>query len=164
MDLLVTTGGTAAGDHDLVTGLPGPGAPPLEALPVAMRPGRTLLVGRTGDGVPVLGLPGSPIACMVSAFVFMAPALRALLGLAPEQPVPAVAGADLPAVDSRREYTPAVLSGAGAALTATPIPRREAGTLAGFARADGLIVRPAGAGAVRAGDTVEVISFTDCRA
>lgn len=78
-DAVVTIGGVSVGARDLV-----PAA--LEALGadvrvhgVAMKPGKPFLFATAG-GVPVLGLPGSPSACLVAFEVFARPALLSLSG------------------------------------------------------------------------------------
>lgn len=79
-DLIVTIGGASVGDHDLV-------APVTEAMgmqrafyKVAMRPGKPLMAGRLGDAM-MIGLPGNPVSAMVCGHVFVAPVVRAMLGL-----------------------------------------------------------------------------------
>ncbi len=78
-DAVVTIGGVSVGAKDLV-----PAA--LEALGadvrvhgVAMKPGKPFLFATAG-GIPVLGLPGSPSACLVAFEVFARPALLSLSG------------------------------------------------------------------------------------
>jgi molybdopterin molybdotransferase len=80
-DALVTLGGVSVGEKDLVAGS-------LEALGaeirvhgVPMKPGKPFLFARLG-GKPVLGLPGSPSACLVAFEVFARPALLRLAGAA----------------------------------------------------------------------------------
>lgn len=80
-DLLVTIGGVSVGERDLVpAALAACGA---EALVhgVPMKPGKPFLFARRG-AVPVLGLPGSPSACLVAFEVFGRPALLARSGAA----------------------------------------------------------------------------------
>lgn len=78
-DAVLTVGGVSVGVRDLV-----PAA--LERLDaevrvhgVPMKPGKPFLFALAG-GKPVLGLPGSPSACLVAFEVFARPALLALLG------------------------------------------------------------------------------------
>lgn len=80
-DVLVLSGGVSAGDYDFV-------AEALQAEGVAqvfhkveMKPGKPLWYGRRA-GQPVFGLPGNPVSSLVTARIFMAPALRALGGRA----------------------------------------------------------------------------------
>lgn len=85
-DLIVTTGAVSAGRFDFVpTALGGMGARELFHK-VAIRPGKPILAARFEAGPLVLGLPGNPIAVAVGHRFFLAPVLRALAALPPEQP------------------------------------------------------------------------------
>lgn len=80
-DLVVTIGGVSVGERDLVpAALAACGAEVL-VHGVAMKPGKPFLFARRG-AVPVLGLPGSPSACLVAFEVFGRPALLARAGAA----------------------------------------------------------------------------------
>ena len=77
-DVIITSGGASAGDEDHISALlDGTGSFALWR--IAMKPGRPLAMG-VWDGVPVLGLPGNPVAAMVCALVFARPALSRLAG------------------------------------------------------------------------------------
>ncbi|MEI8394129.1 MAG: gephyrin-like molybdotransferase Glp [Rhodospirillaceae bacterium] len=159
-DLLVTSGGASVGDHDLVHAVLGKRGDNIDFWKVAMRPGKPLLFGRTGS-VPLLGLPGNPVSCLVTAFVFLRPALRALLGQPAEanglRPT-ARLGQALPANDQRQTYLRATLSHDWAGdLTATPFPRQDSAMLTPLAAADCLIIRPPAAEAADAGSRVEIL-------
>jgi len=73
-DLVITTGGVSAGEEDHVRAV-------LEASGwlapwrVHMKPGKPITFGRLG-AIPVLGLPGHPVAAFVGFTLFAAPALR----------------------------------------------------------------------------------------
>lgn len=80
-DALVTVGGVSVGERDLVAGvLEGLGAE-IRVHGVPMKPGKPFLFALLG-GKPVLGLPGSPSACLVAFEVFARPALLRLAGAA----------------------------------------------------------------------------------
>ena len=78
-DVLVLTGGVSVGEYDLV------GAALIEAgcevlfHNVSMRPGKPILAAKRG-GCLVLGLPGNPVSAFTGFHVFVAPALRKLMG------------------------------------------------------------------------------------
>lgn len=80
-DLVITTGGVSAGEHepvrDLLAGADGNwfGA-------VAMQPGGPQGLARR-NGTPVLCLPGNPVSVLVSFEVFVRDALHAVLGRPP---------------------------------------------------------------------------------
>jgi molybdopterin molybdotransferase len=79
-DLIVTSGGISAGDHDHVrevfAGLGGE----LDFWKVRMRPGAPLAFGMLGP-TPWIGLSGNPVSAMVSFEIFVRPAIRKMLGL-----------------------------------------------------------------------------------
>ncbi|NYZ16967.1 molybdopterin molybdotransferase MoeA [Azospirillum sp. RWY-5-1] len=157
-DLLVTSGGAAAGAHDHVRGLLD--GPPVVSR-VAMRPGGGLVFGWTG-GVPLLGLPGNPVSTGIAAVLFLIPILRALQGLPPGPVVgTATLGAPLRANPGRRDHIRARLEVAlSGSAVATPLDRQDNAQMSGFAAADALIVRPAGAPAGKAGAVVEIIALS----
>lgn len=157
-DMLVTTGGTSAGDYDLVqTALRDHGLN-LDFWKVAMRPGKPLMFGHL-DRLPVLGLPGNPVAALICGLVFLRPMLRVLLGLPPHLPLQHVPLTQaMPATDARQDYVRARLSAdPSGRLRVTPLGRQDAAMLAGLAAADCLVVRPPHAGAAAPGDLVAVL-------
>ncbi|MDW5378055.1 bifunctional molybdopterin-guanine dinucleotide biosynthesis adaptor protein MobB/molybdopterin molybdotransferase MoeA [Halomonas sp. HP20-15] len=79
-DMVITSGGVSSGQADWVK-------PALSSIGrlgfwrIAMRPGRPLAFGVLGeDGVPFFGLPGNPVAVMVTFLQFVQPLLRRLQG------------------------------------------------------------------------------------
>lgn len=159
-DLLVTSGGASVGDYDIVHKVLGNRGHTVQCWKVAMRPGKPLLFGKTGN-VPLLGLPGNPVSSMISALVFLRGALRALLGqnTAPEVlPPTAKLGHALPAGDFRQVYLRATLShNATGDLVATPFMQQDSAMLTTLAASDCLIVRPPNAPAAAVGDRVELL-------
>jgi len=162
-DLLVTTGGASVGEHDLVRSALGATGLDLDFWQIAMRPGKPLLFGRI-DATPLLGLPGNPVSSLVCSLIFLRPALLRMLGMRDlsEHRLPAIAGCDLPANDTRQDYLRASLSrGANRELIATPFAKQDSSMLSLLARADALVIRPPDAPALRAGDGVEILSLAD---
>lgn len=77
-DVVVTSGGVSVGVYDLVKDvLQELGA--IDFWQVAMQPGRPLAVGRIGDAL-FFGLPGNPVASLLSFMLFVRPALYKLAG------------------------------------------------------------------------------------
>lgn len=89
VNVLLTTGGAAGGDADLLQ-------PVLSATPnseamawkLRLRPGRPLVVGRVGQ-TPLFGLPGNPVAATLSFLFVIRSALQKMAGLRP-QPLPRI--------------------------------------------------------------------------
>ena len=78
-DVVVSTGGVSVGDFDHVKGVFADLGGAVTFWRVAMKPGKPLAYGSLG-GVPVFGLPGNPISCMVNFLLFVRPVLRTMLG------------------------------------------------------------------------------------
>ncbi len=78
VDVLITTGGASAGDEDHTSAVLRD-AGHVTAWRIAVKPGRPLMMGQWGH-MPVLGLPGNPVAAFVCALIFVRPALRYLAG------------------------------------------------------------------------------------
>jgi molybdopterin molybdotransferase len=151
-DAVVTIGGVSVGEKDLVAGtLRALGAEVL-VHGVPMKPGKPFLFALLG-GRPVLGLPGSPSACLVAFEVFARPALLRLSGAA--------------RVDRPRAFLPLAAPCSGkpgrarflwASLDADGAVRpvgRDAAQVRGPALAQALIRIPEGEGDVAAGERVE---------
>lgn len=161
-DLLVTSGGASVGDYDLVQDVLVEHGMKLDFWKIAMRPGKPLMFGALRN-VPVLGLPGNPVAAMMCAYIFLVPMLRALLGLSGGLPVvSAVLAADMRTNDARQDYVRADLRRtADGTLHATPLPRQDSAVVSGLAAATGLIIRPPHAPAATAGETIPAIALPE---
>ena len=159
LDMLVTTGGASVGDYDLVqAGLAQHGFT-LDFWRIAMRPGKPLLSG-TLHGLPVLGLPGNPVSALVCAVLFLWPALSKLSGLSgaalPSVQMPL--GADTAANDHREDYLRAAIApGTDGVDRVTPFPAQDSSMSRLLAEAQGLVIRPPNAPALRAGSHVPVL-------
>jgi molybdopterin molybdotransferase len=153
-DVIVTIGGASVGDHDVVANL----APQLgfdqTFYKVAMRPGKPLMAGRFGDAM-MIGLPGNPVSAMVCGHVFLAPVIRAMLGL-PAAPAPRKSGVlaqALTANGPREHYMRARFADAG--LLA--FDAQDSSLLSVLGQADALIMRTPNDPPRMAGDTVQYL-------
>lgn len=82
-DLVLTSGGISAGWHDLVReGIESLGGE-FYFHKLRMRPGKPLAFGRCGRSA-FFCLPGNPVSTLVTFEVFVAPALRKMMGLPPK--------------------------------------------------------------------------------
>ncbi|MFT4650886.1 MAG: molybdopterin molybdotransferase [Flavobacteriales bacterium] len=89
-DLIITTGGVSVGQADFIkTALEDIGQP--DFWKIAIKPGRPLTFGKIEDSL-FIGLPGNPVAVMVTFNHFVIPAIRKLSG-APSAQVPIVRAA-----------------------------------------------------------------------
>jgi molybdopterin molybdotransferase len=85
VDAVLSSGGVAQGDADIVRRYPG-----LEFVPLAIRPGRGVAFGRLTSGgrsLWLFGLPGNSIAAYVMYQIVVAPLLALLGGTAMEAPL-----------------------------------------------------------------------------
>jgi molybdopterin molybdotransferase len=78
-DAVVSSGGVSVGRWDHVRGVIARLCPDARAWQVRMRPGRPQVFG-THDGVLIFGLPGNPVAVMVSFYQFVRAALLKMQG------------------------------------------------------------------------------------
>jgi molybdopterin molybdotransferase len=156
-DVIVTTGGASVGDHDLVRPALEQAGATLDFWRIAMRPGKPLLAGRLRNTI-VLGLPGNPVSACVTARLFLLPLLARLVGARDPLPrsEPARLATALPQVGGRADYVRATLSDG----EVTPVGVVDSAVLSALARADALIVRPAGAPPADVGETVDILRIT----
>ncbi|MCA0941026.1 molybdopterin molybdotransferase MoeA [Salipiger pacificus] len=153
-DLVVTIGGASVGDHDLVARVAEGMGLERAFHKVAMRPGKPLMSGRFGEAMMV-GLPGNPVSAMVCGHVFLAPVIRAMLGLdaaaAPRETLRLAApvGENGP----REHYMRARVTPEGVSI----FDRQDSALLSVLGAADALAVRPPRDPARAAGEEIEVI-------
>ena len=158
-DILLTTGGASVGDHDLVQSVLGEIGLEVDFWRIAMRPGKPLMFGRIGDTY-LIGLPGNPVSSLVCALIFVAPALRSMLGIKEivPQPLTAILGSNLRENDEREDYLRATLSRDDSGeLVATPFDKQDSSMFATIAQSDALVIRAPFATAAQSGDLVDII-------
>jgi len=127
---------------------------------IAMHPSTTLAFGQIA-GVPVLGLPGDPVAASVAFEVFARPAIRKLAGWTRwEKPrIRATLREDV-ASSGRRRYMRAVVlrgeAGYEVTIRGDTVRVRGSGILTSMIWANGLLVVPEGETFLPAGSQVEI--------
>ena len=157
-DMIVTIGGASVGEHDLVASVLGDAGLSLAFHRIRMRPGKPLMTGRIGGSL-MLGLPGNPVSAMVCGEIFLRPAVEASLGLParPRTRIRLPLAHDLEANGPREHYMRAVIEGAGDGARITAFANQDSSLLATLSRANALLVRAPGAGALPAGSLVEAV-------
>ena len=156
-DFIVTSGGVSVGDFDLVKQvLAAEGA--MHFWSLNMKPGRPMAFGVVND-VPLLGLPGNPVAAMISTELFVRPALLKMQGFADwsRATVQARLAQPIARKDGRRHYLRVQLRGTEAAYEATLTGDQGSGILNSLVQADGLAVIPEECNHLPAGAPVQVI-------
>lgn len=159
-DVLVLTGGVSVGEYDLV------GAALIEAgcevlfHNVSMRPGKPLLAAKR-EGCLVLGLPGNPVSAFTGFHVFVAPALRKLMGhpapIAP--PLRATLETELRRKPGRLTYHLARLRWKDGEPLVAAISSASSGDVVSLVRANAFIVAPGDTQPLPQGAEVDVLSW-----
>lgn len=159
-DLLITSGGVSVGDEDHVK-------PAVEALGslhfwrLAIKPGRPIAFGQVGDAAFV-GLPGNPVAAMVTFLRVAQPMVLTLMGQkntdAKVFRVPATFA--LAKKLGRREWLRGrVVRGDDGILRAEKYPAEGSGILTSMVFANGLIELPEDLDTVAEGDAITFVPF-----
>lgn len=157
-DVLITSGGVSVGEFDFVKDAQAALGVERRLWRVAMKPGKPLAFGVRGDCL-VFGVPGNPVAAMVSFELFIRPALLRLMGhrrvVRPRYR--AVLEED---VSNRHDRTYIVRVRAwredGRWHVSSTGPQGSA-ILRSMVKADGLIFIPAETGGLKRGDEVDLV-------
>ena len=158
-DVLVTTGGASVGEHDFVQDMLRASGVDIDFWRIAMRPGKPLMFGRKGRTL-VFGLPGNPVSAMVTARIFVLPAMLAMAGSEPPAPFHLPLAAALPANGPRRHFLRGrLVHDAEKGTMIEPIRQTDSGHLSSLASADGLIVQHEHCAGKERGQMVEVHLF-----
>lgn len=157
-DILVTTGGASVGDRDIVKEVLTSLGVAVDFWRINMRPGKPLMFG-TRDRTLVFGLPGNPVSAMVTASVFIKPALRKWLGFS--EPRGAVLrlplAAPTPPNGGRRHFMRGYLATYQDQSSVMPISETDSGHTSSLAQADALIVQGENDPGQPAGAIVDVV-------
>ena len=159
-DAIVTTGGVSVGEADFVKPMM---AKLGEALfwRIAMRPGRPMAFGRIGEAF-LFGLPGNPVAVMVTFYEFVREALLAMSGRAGDCAPPMLkvpAAEPLRKVAGRTEYQRGILFRDGEEWKVKTTGQQGSGVLRSMSEANCFIVLEHERGKVQAGEPVQVQLF-----
>jgi len=160
-DLIVTSGGVSTGEEDHVKGaIERLGA--LHFWRLAIKPGRPVALGQVGR-VPLIGLPGNPVAVVVTFAVLARPLILKLAGAAASAPrlFPVRAGFAYRKKPGRREYLRARLERDGDQLVAVKYARDGAGILSSIVQSDGLVILDETTGDLAAGTVVDFLPFAE---
>lgn len=162
-DLIITSGGSSVGDEDHMTNAVAK-LGHLNMWRLAIKPGKPLAFGQIGDAV-FLGLPGNPVAAAVT-FMMYARLLLARLGGADWTPplrIPLPSAFDLPSRKTgRREFLRGrrVLDESGR-MTIDRYFRDGSGLISSLRESDGLIELPEDLAAIKKGDPIAFIPFSE---
>jgi molybdopterin molybdotransferase len=159
-DAIITSGGVSVGEADFTKAM-------MKKLgdvafwKIAMRPGRPMAVGRIGKSV-LFGLPGNPVAVMVTFLAFVRPALLRMMG-STSQSAPLLRAKSLEPLRKkagRTEYQRGFVSTAtDGTLQVRTTGNQGSGVLSSMVQGNGLIVLHHAQGNVAVGDEVDVMMF-----
>lgn len=163
-DAIITSGGVSVGeaDHTKATmrKLAG-GDAGVVFWKIAMRPGRPMAVGHIGKTL-LFGLPGNPVAVMVTFLAFVRPSLLQMMGCTP-RPTPLLRARSATAIrkkPGRTEYQRAIVTSApDGSLVAQLTGQQGSGVLNSMVQANGLLVLPHDQGNIAEGEEVSVLMF-----
>ncbi len=167
-DLLMSSGGVSSGEEDHVKQA-------VEALGrlhfwrLAIKPGRPIAMGQIdadGRAVPFVGLPGNPVAAVVTFLRVARPMILRLSGATDLEPTFFRVRADFEHKKKRgrREWVRARLARDGAGgLIARKFPRDGAGILSSLVESDGLVELPEEIAQLAAGAMVDFLPFNEMR-
>jgi molybdopterin molybdotransferase len=168
-DAVLTSGGVSAGDADYTRDVLGR-VGEVAFWKVAMRPGRPFAFGPLYAGDPqhpsktawLFGLPGNPVAALVTFYVFARDALLTLAGATPE-PLPVLQARCTAAIrkrPGRTEFQRAIVSRADDGTWQVRVSGSQgAGILRSMSEANALLVLRHEQGSVAAGEPVDVWLF-----
>ena len=161
-DLIVTSGGVSVGEEDhLRPAVQAEGR--IELWQIAIKPGKPLAFGEVrradGSSAYIVGLPGNPVSSFITFLLMVRPLLLRLQGATRLQPRPVSQRADFdwPRPDKRREFLRVRRNEAGGLDL---FANQSSGVLTSAVWADGVVNNPGGR-AIRAGDMVDYLSFTE---
>ena len=163
-DAVITSGGVSVGEADYTKAM----MKQLGAVAfwrIAMRPGRPMAVGRLtagGHSALLFGLPGNPVAVMVTYAAFVRPALQKLMGWnAPPQPMLRARAVDtMRKKPGRTEYQRGIVERReDGELWVRLTGNQGSGVLSSMVQANGLIVLGHAQPTVQSGDWVDVMMF-----
>ncbi len=159
-DLILSTGGVSVGEADYIK-------PALEEIgstefwKIAIKPGRPLTLGQIGASI-FMGLPGNPVAVMVTFSQFVVPAIQLLAGTGMQRPALFRARAldGLRKKPGRYEFQRGIATQDENGLwQVARTGKQGSGILTSMARANCFIVLPDASSGVEPGDEVDIQFF-----
>ncbi|MFD2366455.1 gephyrin-like molybdotransferase Glp [Pseudoduganella sp. GCM10020061] len=159
-DAIITSGGVSVGAADYTKQVMAQ-LGDVTFWKIGMRPGRPLAFGRiasNGRSALLFGLPGNPVAVMVSFYFFAREALLRMMGA--EAPLPLLRARSVAAIrkkPGRTEYQRGILSADGREVRITG--SQGSGILRSMSEANCMVVLHDGQGSIAAGDEVDVLPF-----
>jgi len=159
-DAIITTGGVSVGEADFVREILAR-LGEVKFWKLNIKPGRPMAFGKVGKAW-LFGLPGNPVAVMVSYTQFALDALLRLSGLdpLPERPLLSVLAANtIKKQPGRREYLRGTVAAVDGRWQVKTTGNQGSGVLRSMSEANCFVVLPEDCAGVQAGDAVQVQLF-----
>ncbi|PKL45959.1 MAG: molybdopterin molybdenumtransferase MoeA [Candidatus Riflebacteria bacterium HGW-Riflebacteria-2] len=161
-DVIISSGGVSVGEADF-TKMALRQSGQVDFWRVAIKPGRPLAYGRIGAAA-FFGLPGNPVAVMVTFYFFVLPALEKMLGITDKPIIPtfkARSSEDLRKLPGRTEVQRAIISrDENGEWQVRTTGRQGSGMLSSMSRANAFIILDHDSDRVSAGEWVDVKPFS----
>ena len=162
-DAIITSGGVSEGAADYTRDIMAV-LGQVDFWKLAMRPGRPLAFGKVqadGDAAWLFGLPGNPVAVMVSFYMFARPALLRMMGAQAKQPAMQARAAEaIRKRPGRTEYQRGIIStGANGEPQVRLTGAQGSGILSSMTEANCIVVLHHEQANVAAGQMVDVLLF-----
>ncbi len=161
-DIVLTTGGVSVGAFDFVKEAFAAVGASMDFWKVCMKPGKPLAYGHAtrsdGTVVPLFGLPGNPVSCMVNFLQFARPVVLAAQGVQ-DRFLPLVTArsrVDWPSKPGRARLQRVVLERDADGLWFRSTGTQSSGVLTSMAHADGLLLLSVDSPGVVAGEAATV--------
>jgi molybdopterin molybdotransferase len=171
-DIVISSGGVSVGEADFTRSVMAK-LGSIDFCTVAMRPGRPLAVGVIGENKLYFGLPGNPVAVMMTFYFFVQAAIRQLAGEQYTTPplMQAISQSAFRKKPGRTEYqrayvTSEVTSEGNSATdrllqpTVRSTGHQGSGVLSSMSHSNCLVVLHHEQGSVAAGDLVNILTFS----
>ncbi len=165
-DMMLTIGGVSVGDYDMVKDILARNGE-MVFWKVRVKPGKPLAFGRLKEtdkssragSIPLLGLPGNPVSCMVSFELFVRPAMLKMMGKKnfAKPMVEAVMEDAVKKTGGRRIYDRAIVERRDGWYFARLTGPQGSGILTSMSRANGLVIIPEDKKEVKQGEVVQAI-------
>ena len=164
-DAVIASGGMSSGEEDHVKAAVAATGGAVGVWRLAIKPGRPVAVGAIGRRkIPFIGLPGNPVAVMVTFTQVARPVLLRLAGAEPEpvRTFPVVTDFAYRKKRDRREFVRVSLGdGDGPTPVARLFPREGAGILSSMVESDGLVVLDEATTDLAPGTVVAYLPFSE---
>ncbi len=159
-DAIISSGGVSVGEADYTRDIMAR-LGEVAFWTIAMRPGRPLAFGRIGEAC-YFGLPGNPVAVMITFYFFARDALLRMMGAGPRQQLylRATSSDAFRKKPGRTEYQRARLTaGPDGRMQVASLGNQGSGVLRSMSEANCIVVLHHDQGSVAPGDAVDCLPF-----